>query len=134
MAQRVEEYTKPDIFYEELCDEIFKGKYEGGYNRGDYKAIPWLTIRIKHKSETVKEGLNEIVTICEGKIWKGYHNGCLYVKSDDNVQKGTMFKTVNYKRFALEDWKEPSKYSERCGYYFIVQVERKTNDTYIETL
>ena len=98
-------------------------KDEGEYNRGDYKAISWLTIRIKYKSETMKEGLDEIVTKFEGKIWKGYHNDCLYVKSDNDVQEGTTFKIVNYKRFELEDWKEPDKYREKCGYYFIVQVE-----------
>ena len=124
MAKK-EEYTKPNSYYESLCGEVFEGEYEGEYDRGDYKAIPWPIIRIKHKSEAMKEGLDKIVKNFEGKIWKGYRNGCLYVKSDDDVQKGTTFKIVNYKRFALENWKEPDKYSEKCGYYFIVQVEKK---------
>ncbi len=111
-------------YYKALVDKEFTGKFNGHFHREDENSCNWRKIKMTETSDSMQEGLKSIKKKFEGRIWKGFHNGTLYVhsdSSDEELKRSTKFKIVEYKSFKFDKtWKEPEQYTDRHGFNFIV--------------
>lgn len=111
-------------YYQRVVGESFAGQFVGVYDRGD-GARSWLKITINQMSKEMRDSLGEIEDRFEGHIWKGFHNGVLYVQAysqehEDDLTNGAEFKiiAVRFFEFGNAGWKEPYKYTDQCGFHF----------------
>ncbi len=108
-------------YYQALVGEEFTGNFNGYFNRVGENSPTWTMIAITWTSDKMRLGLESIQGNFEGRIWKGFHNGNLYVQSE-NTASGK-FKIVGYNSFQFDDatWKEAWKYTDKCGFHFILE-------------
>lgn len=117
---------KLDLYYENMKREVFKGTYMGDFKRGDSTGKRWK--RVKYDARTfknrMKENLKQIQQF-EGKVWKGIHEGILYVNPDTREPgvfvNGTKrkYRIERYDTFDFSDNpKTGEKYTYKRGYYF----------------
>lgn len=106
----------------------FTGRYDRDFNRGDKGSCTWCVIEIPTMPEKMKKSLDDIHKAYDGLIWKGFviSENELYVKPDESfvLDETSKFKIIGWKSFAFKDkgWKELSKYKDKKGYYFVLDV------------
>lgn len=124
--------AKVSQYYQALIGEIFEGNHVGTFNRQDFleddTAVCWYKIALGSMSPEMKEGLQAIVSNFEGCIWKGFHNGVMYINPEDHSDMGTILRA---NRFKITDFKvlpfhrsckEPEKYTYQLGCCFILEL------------
>lgn len=117
----------PASYYKALVGEEFTGKLlRDFFNREDDTSVSWAKINIDSMPHTMEAGLQAIINNFEGKIWKGFHNGIIYVNPDDHhdwkaIMSAGTFRIEAYKKLDFQ-WrpKEPEKYTSQQGYCFIL--------------
>lgn len=114
-------------YYERLRGEIFRGSYIGDFSRGDPESAFCYKIEIDAMTANMKALLNKIKRNYEGKVWKGFHDGVVYIREADHhpsITDGEEFRIIDYKLFEFDpkEFKEPWKYSECCCYYLVLEV------------
>lgn len=114
----------PGAYYRALIGETFAGTYTGIYNRSDNTSKIWFKIKIDAMTPTMANRLREIKSKYDNKIWKGFHNGIIYINSEDynrqSIQTAKKFLIQNYQYFPYNNRKEPAKYS-LGGYCFCLK-------------
>lgn len=126
------EDTKVGSFYQALIGETFTGTHWGTFNRqafnpDDTTSKTWLKIALGSMSPRMEAGLQAIVDNFEGRIWKGFHEGIMYINPEDHsdlesIMGAGEFKIVSFKILPFHrDCKEPGKYTNQYGCCFILE-------------
>jgi hypothetical protein len=115
-------------FYGALIGETFYGTYNGPFDRRDGTSIVWHTISIDYMtlSPKMNSGLMAIVKKFEGRIWKGFHNGVMYINPErhkESILSARKFKIVDFDIKCFPPWKvkEPEKYTDGCVCSFVLE-------------
>ena len=116
----------PAEYYSTLVGEEFEGTHVGEFSRDDDRAVTWAKIMIGNMPRTMEGKLQAIASNFEGAIWKGFHNGIIYVNPSDHHDWEDIMNadTFRIKDFKVHDYqwnpKEPEKYTSQQGYCFIL--------------
>jgi hypothetical protein len=106
---------KISSFYRALIGETFHGTHAGIYNRRDIyqedsTSIDWHKISMDSTtlSPKMESDLRAIVENFEGRIWKGFHNGVMYINPEhhdmDSILSVRKFKIVNFVPFPQRNY------------------------------
>lgn len=126
------EEHKAGSYYKAMEGMKFTGTHIGTYNRVDGTSIEWQKLEIYEKlmPKETKEALAKIKDKFEGKIWKGVHEGVVYVNLEDHgedfgktIKKAHNyeFEIKGYKYLRFSNPKEPKKYTDKCGFCFTLK-------------
>ena len=100
------------------------------YNRQDFleddTAVSWHKIALGSMPPEMDRGLKDIVSNFEGRIWKGFHKGVMYINSEDHsdmraIERAREFKITDFKILPFDKCKEPEKYKDQFGCCFILE-------------
>ena len=118
-------------YYHALIGETFEGTQAGTFNRQEFleddTAVCWHKIALGSMSPEMDQGLKDIVSKFEGRIWKGFHNGVMYINPEDHsdmraIQRAREFKITDFKILPFDkNCKEPEKYTYQFGCCFILE-------------
>ena len=116
--------AKIHALYKALVGETFSGTFIGTFDRRDSTSKTWLKIRIDAMSPQMKDGLQAIVDSFEGCIWKGFHEGVMYIDFElhpRSIQEAERFQIQDFQVLSFHKaCKEPEKYSYQYGCCFIL--------------
>lgn len=116
-------------YYRDLVGEEFTGTWVGCYDHGEPRSQLWLKVAISDESEKLAEGLQVITETFENRIWKGFDEGVLYIKSVEPVAEAR-YRIKGCKHFDFPaGWRDSEKHEDGCGYYFILEVLRTLTRT-----
>ncbi len=108
-------------YYRALVGEEFTGTWVGYHDHGEPKSQLWVKVAISDESENMAKGLQAIKDIFKDRIWKGFDDDSLYIKTIDPVGV-SRYKIKAYRHFVLpNDWRGAEKHEDGCGFYFILE-------------
>ena len=108
-------------YYRALVGEEFTGTWVGYHEQGEPKSQLWIKVAISDESEKMAKGLQTITDTFEGRIWKGFDEDTLYIKSVEPVGVAR-YRIKGCRHFAFPaGWRDQDKHEDGCGYYFILE-------------
>lgn len=116
-------------YYRELVGEEFIGTWVGYHDEGEPRSQLWIKITISEETEKLAQGLQAIRDTFENRIWKGFDNDILYIKSLEPVGVAR-YRIRGCRHFVLPlGWRDSERHEDGCGYYFILEtVQPQTPD------